>query len=159
MAWCRQATNHYLSQSWHSSLSPYGVTRPQWVEVTVWLFGEFIHRAYTSPRCSILVWPYVYDYKQIVVRPSVRSEIWVAGPLCHHEREPCVADHAMSWWWYCYHKPNHTMAHIVSVMELTLLRWSTSCKTITRRKSIEVWWRIIFGLHDERTGLTSMFNM
>ena len=31
MAWCRQATNHYLSQCWPTSLSPYGVTRPQWV--------------------------------------------------------------------------------------------------------------------------------
>ena len=33
MAWCRQATSHYLSQCWPSSLSPYGVTRPQWVNV------------------------------------------------------------------------------------------------------------------------------
>ena len=32
MAWCRQATSHYLSQCWLSSLSPYGVTRPQWVK-------------------------------------------------------------------------------------------------------------------------------
>ena len=32
MACCRQATSHYLSQSWLSSLSPYGVTRPQWVK-------------------------------------------------------------------------------------------------------------------------------
>ena len=31
MAWCRQATNHYLSQCWLNSLSPYGITRPQWV--------------------------------------------------------------------------------------------------------------------------------
>ena len=31
MAWCRQATSHYLSQCWPSSLSPYGVTTPQWV--------------------------------------------------------------------------------------------------------------------------------
>ena len=31
MACCRQATNHYLSQCWLSSLSPYGVARPQWV--------------------------------------------------------------------------------------------------------------------------------
>ena len=30
MAWCRQATSHYLSQCWPRSLSPYGVTRPQW---------------------------------------------------------------------------------------------------------------------------------
>ena len=31
MAWCRQATSHYLSQCWLSSLLPYGVARPQWV--------------------------------------------------------------------------------------------------------------------------------
>ena len=32
MAWCRQATSHYLSQCWPRSLSPYGVTRPQRVQ-------------------------------------------------------------------------------------------------------------------------------
>ena len=32
MAWCHQATSHYLSQCWPRSMSPYGVTRPQWVE-------------------------------------------------------------------------------------------------------------------------------
>ena len=31
MAWCRQATSHYVSQCWPRSLSPYGITRPQWV--------------------------------------------------------------------------------------------------------------------------------
>ena len=31
MTWCRQATSHYLSQCWPRSLSPYGVTRQQWV--------------------------------------------------------------------------------------------------------------------------------
>ena len=29
MAWCCQATSHYLSQCWPRSLSPYGITRPQ----------------------------------------------------------------------------------------------------------------------------------
>ena len=32
MAWCHQATSHYLSQCWPRSLSPYGITRPQWVK-------------------------------------------------------------------------------------------------------------------------------
>ena len=32
MAWCCQATSHYLSQCWPRSLLPYGVTRPQWVK-------------------------------------------------------------------------------------------------------------------------------
>ena len=31
MAWCRQAPSHYLSQCWPRSLSPNGITRPQWV--------------------------------------------------------------------------------------------------------------------------------
>ena len=31
MAWRRQATMHYLSQSLRSSMSPNGVTMPQWV--------------------------------------------------------------------------------------------------------------------------------
>ena len=34
MAWCRQATSHYLSQCWPRFLSPYGITRPQWVKFT-----------------------------------------------------------------------------------------------------------------------------
>ena len=34
MAWCRQATSHYLSQCWPRSLSPYGATRPQWVNAS-----------------------------------------------------------------------------------------------------------------------------
>ena len=29
MAWCRQATSHYLNQCWPGSMSPNGVTRPQ----------------------------------------------------------------------------------------------------------------------------------
>ena len=33
MAWCRQATSNYMSQCWPRSLSPYGVTRPQWVKL------------------------------------------------------------------------------------------------------------------------------
>ena len=31
MAWCQQATSHYLSQCWLRSMSPYGITRPQGV--------------------------------------------------------------------------------------------------------------------------------
>ena len=32
MAWCRQATSHYLNQCWPRSPTPYGVTMPQWVK-------------------------------------------------------------------------------------------------------------------------------
>ena len=35
MAWCRQATSHYLSQGWPRSVSPYDVTRAQWVNIAL----------------------------------------------------------------------------------------------------------------------------
>ena len=61
MAWCRQATSHYLSQCWPRSLSPYGVTRPQWIKDSVStsnmvvnslrLCNAFLHR---SPMSSLV---------------------------------------------------------------------------------------------------------
>ena len=35
MAWCHQATSHYLSQCWPRSLSSYGVKRPRWVKLVI----------------------------------------------------------------------------------------------------------------------------
>ena len=35
MAWCRQATNHCLSQCWPRSLAPYVVIRRQWVNLNI----------------------------------------------------------------------------------------------------------------------------
>ena len=42
MAWCPQATNHYLSQCWPRFMSPYDVTRPQWVNKTQ-LYQQLVH--------------------------------------------------------------------------------------------------------------------
>ena len=33
MAWCCQAASHYLTQSWPRSMSPYGITSLQWVNL------------------------------------------------------------------------------------------------------------------------------
>ena len=44
MAWCRQATSHYLSQCWPRSMSPYGVTRPQWVILHLTFYLKPIHQ-------------------------------------------------------------------------------------------------------------------
>ena len=54
MAWCRQATSHYMSQCWPRSLSPYGVTRPQWVN---YKFGIKPHLSGTNKLI-------MYDHKQ-----------------------------------------------------------------------------------------------
>ena len=39
MAWCRQATSHYLSQCWPKSMLLYGITRPQYVNYTKLYIG------------------------------------------------------------------------------------------------------------------------
>ena len=49
MAWCHQAASHYLSQCWPRSLSPYGVTRPQWVNHELDSCDLFIVEARTKP--------------------------------------------------------------------------------------------------------------
>ena len=52
MAWCRQATSHYLNQCWPRSPTPYGVTRPQWVKNTTW-------NTLTVFRVVVILWaPY-----------------------------------------------------------------------------------------------------
>ena len=49
MAWCRQATIHYLSQCWPRSLSPYDVTRPQWVKIaTATPRGQWVQSLWLS---------------------------------------------------------------------------------------------------------------
>ena len=43
LAWCRQATSHYLSQCWSNYLSPFGVTRAQWANSYFANFKVFIY--------------------------------------------------------------------------------------------------------------------
>ena len=43
MAWCRQATSPYLSTCWLRSVLPYGITRPQWVNVLVSLCWHIVN--------------------------------------------------------------------------------------------------------------------
>ena len=49
MAWCRQATRHYLNQCWPRSMSPYDITRPQWVNIN--------HLAFSQQSCCFLKFP------------------------------------------------------------------------------------------------------
>ena len=61
MAWCRQAPSHYLSQCWPRSWSPYGITRPQWVNaLATWLFFQQTVQADKKQNITDLYyWPLV----------------------------------------------------------------------------------------------------
>ena len=63
MAWCRQAASHYLSQCWPWSMSPYSVTRPQWVNLYEKHHQNFIKDAlqfndnqFTLSTCTRHLW-------------------------------------------------------------------------------------------------------
>ena len=56
MAWCRKAKSHYLSQCWPSSMSPYGITRPQLVNSAC---NHLCFRAEIL-LCHMLIWNHSY---------------------------------------------------------------------------------------------------
>ena len=63
MAWCRQATSHYLIQCWARSMWPYGVTRPQWVN--------------TLPSMNVIQ----YTSTRTPLHPPLPSSVQASTPL------------------------------------------------------------------------------
>ena len=84
MAWCRQATTHYLSQCWPSSMSPYGVTRPQWL-----LIGVRVYRYNTDTQNMMVKVMYNrhHSYMSMQINyPNPRTHVthiggWIVRPL------------------------------------------------------------------------------
>ena len=79
MAWCHQAICHYLSQCLSRSLSPYHVTRPQWVNPSHWKNMDI-----GSNLVAFSTW---HDNRQLIIKfPKIlkvqdqclefQSEIW-----------------------------------------------------------------------------------
>ena len=50
MAWCHQATSHYLNQSWLRSMLPYGTTRLQWVNC-YYLYIKILYHIVSQVSC------------------------------------------------------------------------------------------------------------
>ena len=62
MAWCHQATSHYLSQCWRRSVLPYGIHRPQKVKPaslqSLLHTGIYIHIQFLAAHVAIrAIWP------------------------------------------------------------------------------------------------------
>ena len=74
MAWCHQATSHYLSQCWPRSLSPYDVTRTEWVNL-LWFF-YFYRKCYHFVAES--KWPtFCRQYFQMHFLSIKKFEFWL----------------------------------------------------------------------------------
>ena len=88
MAWCRQATSHYLSQCWPKSLSPYGVTRPQWVSIItddlctvitiVWLLFKFPDTDIRYIQYFVMWFEQLFSYSFCVFKVIFHSVFFLA---------------------------------------------------------------------------------
>ena len=70
MAWCRQAASHYLNQCWPRSLLPYGVTRPQWVNVSIYfrISSQALGQSYDCPSASEVILKYMGKINQYQIK-------------------------------------------------------------------------------------------
>ena len=112
MAWCRQATSHYLNQCWPRSKSPYGVTRPQWVNPSGAEIMIFQAKLINTMAADVLApsvarssatmaltmqhkWILVAEGFQILVpspyweMSNKSSQRLPNTPICHHQWMPC----------------------------------------------------------------------
>ena len=81
MAWCHQATSHYLSQCWPRFMSPYGATGPQWVKFllinTAPTDGLAISGAQTSAYTVMFMFgSYIYMHMGLALE----------GKICHGQK-------------------------------------------------------------------------
>ena len=85
MAWCHQATSHYLSQCWPRSMPPYGFTRPQWVNFIVGARECCLFC--TKPLNSM--WTYyavlVIIAKQVLTSEQDGFKMWNELIFLHHD--------------------------------------------------------------------------
>ena len=119
MAWCRQATSHYLSQCWLSPLSLYGIARPRWVNKNFNIMPN-LSIMETTVAC-VNIWQ-----RCLIVRYHEDSNLqsWQIKSLCHCEiwqvllRQYCWNACSISWWW-------DISKHMHVMLFLDLVTWET----------------------------------
>ena len=89
MAWCCQATSRYPSQCWPTFMSPYGITKPQWVNS---LCAELIsakniytcisYNLYTLEMVQVVE---ILSRGRIVLDYPAQSIPWLLMTWCHKE--------------------------------------------------------------------------
>ena len=82
MAWCRQATGHYLKQCWPRSVSPYGITRPQCGKLILNVEPQCVsskqHDDVIKWKHFSRYWPFVWGIQRSLVNSSHKGQ-WRGG--------------------------------------------------------------------------------
>ena len=128
MAWCRQATRHYMSQCWPRFMSPYGVTRPQWVKVLrrrLSNMNAIQRRQQTKPNTSLT--------------DKQTTEVLIAPKPCTDESLLLLIFNNFRYFWLSYNKyyafvysvvAPYPMTHICLIHKplVSLLVHKTQCE-------------------------------
>ena len=72
MAWCCQATSHYMSQCWPKSILPYGVTGPHWVNWALSLLPWYL--TFNPNQYETNISPVYWNWKATVVTVLAQSQ-------------------------------------------------------------------------------------
>ena len=73
---CSQATSRRLSQSWPRSVSPYGVTRPHWVNA--YYRNPYLCLAFQLCRPVLQLWL----FHQMPLLPAIPRQTWLPCRVC-----------------------------------------------------------------------------
>ena len=116
MAWCLQATSHYLSQCWPKSMSPYGVTTPQWVMEEIYCI---IEGSQYSMICLIShddvikwkhfprYWPFVRGiHRSSVNSPHKRPVTWTFDVFFDLRLNERLSKQPRGWWFETPSRPS-----------------------------------------------------
>ena len=94
MAWCHQATSHYLNQCWPRSMSPYGVTRPQWVNNWKLIYIESLTLTCTrllraSSSFSLILFRRYSSYANgsAMVFACIEKHTFINNSIWHHRSQ------------------------------------------------------------------------
>ena len=92
MAWCRQATSHYLSHCWPRSMSPNVISRPQWVN---------------SLRPVQIGWHFA-----VFSKAFIQKETFVFWYIKNHwnlirQAQLTISHHWLRWWVGAKQLPSH----------------------------------------------------
>ena len=96
IVWCRQATSHYLHHWWPRYMSPYGITRPQWVKVVGSVLNSLAPGSYEKIRKIKL------QYSDVIMS-AMSSQIIGVSIVCSpflqaQIKENIITPRHWSWW-------------------------------------------------------------
>ena len=111
MAWCHQATSHYLSQCWPRSMSPNGVIRPQ-------LVNKITHDDAIKWKYFPRYWPFVRGiHRGRTQRPVTRS----FGVSCDLRRNKRLNKQLWGWWFETLLRPVWRQCNVMRKTEQQII--------------------------------------